>query len=98
MEVSQLYAHIIKFVQFAVRWYQKGKIAHGVASILKPFQISGKEIVEEIVECSTRVEQLAMSAHRAETRGSRLKMSELEQLIMGEPYQTLRETWYDTID
>ena len=83
MEVSQLYAHIIQFVQFAVRWYQKGKIAHGVASILKPFQISGKEIVEEITECSIRVEQLAVSAHRAETRSSHIRILKVEQLTMG---------------
>ncbi|KAL9039803.1 MAG: hypothetical protein Q9214_004726, partial [Letrouitia sp. 1 TL-2023] len=82
IEVSQLYAQIIKFVQSAMRWYQKGKIAHGVASILKPFQISGKEIVEEITECSKRVEQLAVSAHRAETRSMHLRVLKLEQLAM----------------
>ena len=83
MAVSQLYAHIIKFIQYAVVWYQKGKITHGVASILKPFQIKGKPILEEITECSRNVDKLAMSANRAETRCLHEKVKELTRLAVG---------------
>ena len=83
MAVSQLYAHIIKFIQFAMRWYQKGKIAHSVGSILSPFQIKGKQMMEQITECSRNVDKLAMSACRAETRGLHLKVIELTRLANG---------------
>src|SRR5271170_1194293 len=66
--VAQLYAHVIRFIQFAVRWYKKGKVAHSVASILQPFQISCKSIVEDIAECSRRVDSLASAASKAELR------------------------------
>ena len=82
--VSQLYAHIIKFIQFAVRWYKKGKVAHGLVSILKPFQIAGKEVVEEIAECSRRVDRLASAASKAELRDLHLRIVELTRLAMGE--------------
>ena len=82
--ISKLYAHIIAFIQYAVRWYRKGKLAHSVASILKPFQIKGKPMMEEIDECSKTVEKLAMSANRAETRALHQKVSELARLENGE--------------
>ena len=84
MAVSQLYAHIIKFIQYAVTWYHKGKIAHSVASILRPFQIKGKPILDDITECSRNVDQLAMSANRAETRCLHEKVKELTRLAVGE--------------
>lgn len=82
--ISKLYAHIITFIQFAVRWYRKGKLAHSLASILKPFQIKGRPIMEEISECSKTVERLAMSANRAETRVLHQEVRELTRLEDGE--------------
>jgi len=80
--VAQLYAHIIKFIQFAVRWYKKGKIAHSIAAILQPFQISCKDIVEEIAECSRRVDSLASAASKAELRDLHITVLQLAEMVM----------------
>jgi hypothetical protein len=80
--VAQLYAHIIKFIQFAVRWYKKGKIAHSIAAILQPFQISCKDIVEGIAECSRRVDSLASSASKAELRDLHITVQQLARIVM----------------
>lgn len=48
--------------------------------------------MDEITECSKRVEQLAVSAHRAETRGMHLRIVKMEQLAMGESCQLARKT------
>lgn len=80
--VAQLYAHIIKFIQFAVRWYKKGKIAHSIAAILQPFQISCKDIVEEIAECSRRVDSLASAASKAELRDLHITVQQLAEMVM----------------
>ena len=81
--VSEVYAHVIKFLEYAVRWYKKGKLAHSVGSILKPFQIVGKEAAENVAESSRRVDRLASAASKAELRELHLKVIELTSLAMG---------------
>jgi hypothetical protein len=80
--VAQLYAHIIKFILFAVRWYKKGKVAHSIASILHPFQISCKDIVEDILECSRRVDSLASAASKAELRDLHITVQHLTEMAI----------------
>lgn len=81
--VSEVYAHVIKFLEYAVRWYKKGKIAHGVGAILKPFQLVGKEVAENVAESSRRVDRLASAASKAELRELHLKVIELTSLAVG---------------
>lgn len=81
--VSEVYAHMIKFMGYAISWYKKGKIAHGFAAILKPFQIAGKEAADNIAESSRRVDELANAANKAESRDMHLKIIELTRMGIG---------------
>ena len=81
--VAQLYAKVICFVRDAVKWYNKGKLAHSVAAIFKPYALGFKGIVDEISEASRRVDQEAEAAMRAEIRDLNIKSQHFFQISMG---------------
>jgi hypothetical protein len=81
--VAQLYAKVLYFVQDAVKWYKKGKLAHSVSAVFKPYSLGFKTIVEEISEASRRVDQEASAASRAEIRELHIKLQQLSQLSIG---------------
>ena len=66
--VAHLYAQIIKFLQKAVTWYKKGKLAHAWGSIAKPWALNFHDNVEDIKALSQRVDELASTAEKAELR------------------------------
>ncbi|KAF2472742.1 uncharacterized protein BDR25DRAFT_341607 [Lindgomyces ingoldianus] len=66
--VGTLYAHIINFVQRAVKWYKEGKIKHAITSITRPFRLRFQDLVDEIREASRKIDQLAASLSFAEQR------------------------------
>ena len=72
--VAHLYARIIKFLQHAVRWYQKGKLAHAWAAIAKPWALNFKYHLDEVGEHARNVESLSSSACRAELRDTHLEI------------------------
>ncbi len=81
--VAQLYAKVMYFVQDAVKWYKKGKLAHSVSAVFKPYSLGFKAIVEEISEASRRVDQEASAASKAEIRELHIKIEQLAQMSMG---------------
>ncbi|PUU72119.1 hypothetical protein B9Z19DRAFT_1175592 [Tuber borchii] len=66
--VAMLYAHILSFLQSATSWYRCGRIAHVFRAWWKPFEVSFKELVEDICEQGKRVTNLADAGHKLETR------------------------------
>lgn len=66
--VSLVYAKIIEFLLMSVRWYKRGKLASSLYAIGKPFSVGFKPIVEELMERSRRVDELASAASKAEIR------------------------------
>ena len=78
--VAQLYAKVMYFVQHAVKWYSKGKLAHSVSSVFKPYGLSFKPIIDDISEASRRVDQEAAAASRAEIRELHIKIQEFSRL------------------
>ncbi|KAF5684325.1 Nacht domain-containing protein [Fusarium circinatum] len=66
--VSMVYAKIIEFSITAIRWYKKNGFRRVISSIISPFSISFKDIIDEISERSRTVDQLANAANKAETR------------------------------
>src|SRR6266536_863026 len=66
--VSHLYASILRFFIQALKLYKKGRFARAIGSVVNPWAIASKEVVEEIDECSRRVDALAGAASRAEIR------------------------------
>lgn len=83
LAVAQLYAKIMYFVRDAVKWYKKGKFAHSVSAVLKPYGLGYKDIVEEISEASRRVDQEASAASKAEIRDLHIKLQQFTLLSMG---------------
>jgi hypothetical protein len=75
--VAVLYAKIIKFVIKALNWYNKSKLQHAVQAVVNPYNISFKDIVIEIAECSRRVDELADTLHKVEIRDMNDKVTVL---------------------
>ena len=82
--VATLYAYIIKFCQRAVGWYTEGKLKHVLTSITRPSALRFKDIVEEIAECSRRVDNLAVASAQAEQRDMHLLLQRVERMMIGQ--------------
>ncbi|OBR14149.1 Nacht domain protein [Colletotrichum higginsianum IMI 349063] len=80
--VSQLYAKIIEFIMMAVKWYKKGKLAHSLTAITKPFNLGFKPIIEDITERSRRIDELASAASKAELRDLHISIHGLNKTIV----------------
>jgi hypothetical protein len=63
-----------------VKWYKMGKFKHSITSITKPYDLSFKDIVEEIAEASRNVDKEASAASRAEVRGLHLQVIHLTEI------------------
>lgn len=82
--VARLYAKILHFVKEAISWYKKGKFAHSVSSILKPYELNFKTVIEDISKASRQVDEESAAACRAEIRALHLKIQHLTQLSTGQ--------------
>jgi hypothetical protein len=80
--LSTVYANIIKFLQRAMNWYSEGKIKHIVSSILRPYELRFKDLVDEIARCSRGVDQLAFMASQIELRDMHLEQKELRMTLL----------------
>lgn len=78
--VARLYSKILYFIREGIKWYRKGKLAHSVSAILKPYDLSFKGIVEDISNASRQVDEEAAAACRAEIRALHLKVQHLTQV------------------
>ena len=66
--VAQLYAHLMEFFTMAWQWYQERPMKHMLHSITQPASIRYKDILNDIEECSRRIDQWAVSSAQAEIR------------------------------
>jgi hypothetical protein len=82
--VARLYAKVLYFVRDAIKWYKKGKLAHSVSAILKPYDLSFKTVVEDISKASREVDAEAAAACRLEIRTLHLKIQHLTELSMSQ--------------
>ena len=81
--VATLYAYIIKFCQRAISWYTEGRLKHILTSLTRPSALRFKDLVEEIAECSRRVDNLAVTSAQAEQRDMHLLLQRVERMIIG---------------
>jgi hypothetical protein len=75
--VSSLYAAIVQFFMRALKTYKRGRFSRAMSSVISPWDIASKDIVEEIEECSRRVDGLAGAASRAEIRDLHILIQDL---------------------
>ncbi|KAF6838383.1 hypothetical protein CPLU01_02495 [Colletotrichum plurivorum] len=80
--VSQLYAKIIEFFLMAIRWYKRGRLSHSIRSIVEPFSLGFKPIIDEITERSRRVDELANAASKAELRDLHVSVRGLNDTVL----------------
>ncbi|CUS12299.1 unnamed protein product [Tuber aestivum] len=69
--VATLYAHIISFLQRATSWYRGGRLSHFFRALWNPFEVSFRELVDDIREQGKRVADLADVGHKLDTRVNR---------------------------
>ncbi|KAL3419659.1 hypothetical protein PVAG01_08157 [Phlyctema vagabunda] len=66
--IAMLYARIIQFVKRAMHWYKEGRMKHIYNAIIRPYDLRFKDLVEEIREYSSKVDQIASASAQAEMR------------------------------
>lgn len=79
--VSQLYAKIIEFFLMAIKWYYRGRLSHSIRSIVEPFSLGFKPIIDEITEGYRRVDELANAASKAELRDLHVSIRGLNDTV-----------------
>ncbi|TKA77497.1 hypothetical protein B0A49_00787 [Cryomyces minteri] len=66
--VEDLYAHLIKFFQRTLRWYEDGKLKHMWTAVCNPYPLRFKDLVEELDERARDINRLAASLAQVELR------------------------------
>jgi hypothetical protein len=66
--VTTVYVNIIRLLQRAAGWYSEGKLKHFASSIWRPYDLSFKDLIEEIAYSSRTVDKLASTASQLELR------------------------------
>ncbi|KAF3105378.1 hypothetical protein TWF102_002300 [Orbilia oligospora] len=89
--IQTLYAHIIKFLMRAVKWYQQPTWKRAVSSITEPFALHFKDILEDISEQSRQIDQLAVAASQAELRDMHLMVASMKNLLVDEISPGIRD-------
>lgn len=79
--ISRLYAHILLFLQQAIKWYNMSSAGKAVSSIFKPFELHYQDTVDEVKLCAQMVNEIAGMASRAELRDVHIMIQSLEQQL-----------------
>lgn len=77
--ISELYAHIVRFLIRAHDWYQESKSRHFIHSLTRPIELRYSDIIDEIESSTRTVDILAAAGAQAEQRDVHLKLQELDQ-------------------
>jgi hypothetical protein len=72
--VAQLYAHIIKFLIRAIKWYSASNSRHVWDSLARPVELCYADIITEIESCTKVVDNVAVAASWAEQRDIHLEV------------------------
>jgi len=88
--IATLYAHILLFLQQAVKWYNLGSAGRALTSLFKPFELSYKETLDEITLCAKTIDDISSLASKVEIREIRLLLDNENSRLM-EREQKLHE-------
>lgn len=80
---SRVYAHIMLFLQKAVKWYTLGPARRAVSTFLKPYSLSYMDTVEQIRTCTGYIDAVASAAARAEVRDINITIEEQSDKLAG---------------
>ncbi|KAK4175537.1 hypothetical protein QBC36DRAFT_331347 [Triangularia setosa] len=80
--VAEVYAYILKFLIWAKRWYEEGKLKHIWHSLTRPSELRYDDLLENILERSSLIDNWSASGARVEQREIHRKIdSEGLQLV-----------------
>lgn len=79
--ISRLYAHILLFLQQAMKWYNMSPARKAVSSIFLPFELHYQDTVDEVKLCAQMVNDIAGMANRAELRDVHITIQSLDQQL-----------------
>ena len=77
--VSELYAHIVRFLIRAQDWYEENKLLHAFHSFTRPVELRYADIIEEVEACTQSVYGLATAGAQAEQRDIHLELQEVRK-------------------
>jgi hypothetical protein len=80
--VTAVYVSIIKLLQRTAGWYSEGKLKHFVSSVLRPYELRFKDLVEEIAYNSRNVDQLAFTSSQQELRQMHTEQRDLCKTVL----------------
>lgn len=66
--ISNMYAHILKFLVRSLHWYQESKLSHLVHAITRPVELRFDDLIEKIRLLSSNMTNLALASGHAEQR------------------------------
>ncbi|KAK6332997.1 hypothetical protein TWF718_010822 [Orbilia javanica] len=89
--IQILYSHIIKFLMRALKWYQQPTWKRAVSSITEPFALHFKDILEDILEQSRQIDQLALAASQAELRDMHIMIASMKNILIDEISPGIRD-------
>jgi hypothetical protein len=81
--ISQLYAHVLKFMIRAMKWYAEGKVKHFIVAVFLPASLRFKDLLDNIESCAQTVDQLAVGASQAEQRSMHVLLQEIRRTMTG---------------
>lgn len=79
--IAQLYAHIVRFLIRALKWFEEGKLAHAIHSITKPASLRYADIIKEIQRETQSITNQAISSSQAEQRDMHIEISAIRNLV-----------------
>ncbi|RGP72193.1 hypothetical protein FSPOR_2865 [Fusarium sporotrichioides] len=82
--VASLYAHILLFLQKAARWYNYSSAGRALSALFRPFELSYKESLDQIILCSQQIDDISSIASKVEIR-------EIKVLVEGESTKLVKQ-------
>jgi len=66
--MAQLYAHLLLFLRQAVKWFSQNSAKRAFSSLISPFELKYKGLVDGIRRCATTISEEASASSKAEIR------------------------------
>ncbi|RDW58186.1 hypothetical protein BP6252_13597 [Coleophoma cylindrospora] len=79
-----LYAHVLRFLLRAFRWYQESRIKHALHAITRPAELRYDDLLKKISSLSDSMKDLALASSHVEQRDLHMKIRQYAsgQLVM----------------
>lgn len=93
-KMEDLYAHIIRFYQRALKWYEASKAKHALLSVVKLYKLHFEDILQSITDRARSIDQFAVAMAHGETRRiyHLVKQCLDEQRLLGAEHQQTHDT------